>query len=90
MCEISKSSSRSWDITITDVPFLESSKIDCLITFSAPASIPQVGWEIINKFGFDKISRPITNFCKLPPDKLEALASESEVITLYSLIILFE
>ena len=31
--------------------------------------------EIINNLGFDDISRPITYFCKLPPDKLEAFAS---------------
>ena len=48
--------------------------------------MPQVGCDMINNLGFDDISLPITNFCRLPPDKLEALASESGVTTLKFLI----
>ena len=41
---------------------------------------------MINSLGLDNISLPITNFCKLPPDKLDALTSESGVTTLNLLI----
>ena len=51
--------------------------------------MPQVGCEIINSLGLEDISLPITNFCKLPPDKLDALTSESGVTTLNLLITLF-
>ena len=56
---------------------------------SAPASMPQVGCEIINIFGLDDISLPMTYFCKFPPDKLDAFASDPGVTTLKSLITLF-
>ena len=64
------------------MPFLDKLIKDSLIECSAPASIPHVGWDIIKSSGFDVISLPITNFCKLPPDKLEALASKPGVTTL--------
>ena len=82
LCVISINSSKSWDKTIIDVPFLDKFISDCLIECSAPASIPQVGWEIIKSLGLDEISLPITNFCKFPPDKLDALTSDPGVITL--------
>ena len=80
--DISNNSSKSCEITIIDVPFFASSIKDFLIACSAPASIPHVGWEMINNFGLVKISLPITNFCKFPPDRLEALASIPGVTTL--------
>ena len=85
-CVISINSSISWDKTIIEVPFLARLISDCRIEYSAPASIPHVGWEIINNLGLDEISLPITNFCKFPPDKLEALASDPGVTTLKLLI----
>jgi len=79
---ISINSSKSWDKTIIDVPFLERSIRDSLMECSAPASMPQVGWEIIKSLGFDDISLPMTNFCKFPPERLEAFASDPGVTTL--------
>ena len=70
-----------------DVPNFDNFISDCLIKFSAPASMPHVGCEIINNSGLDKISLPITYFCKFPPDKLEALELVSKHLTLNKLII---
>ena len=56
LCVISNNSSKSWDKTIIEVPFLAKLINDSLIANSAPASIPQVGCEIINNFGLDDIS----------------------------------
>ena len=89
LCVISINSSISWDKTIIEVPFFARLTSDCRIEYSAPASIPHVGCEIINSFGLDEISLPITNFCKFPPDKLAALASAPGVTTLKLLITSF-
>ena len=89
LCVISNNSSKSWDKTIIEVPFLAKLINDSLIANSAPASIPQVGCEIINNFGLVKISLPITNFWRFPPDKLDALTSGPGVTTLNWEITLF-
>ena len=60
---ISINSSRSCDKTIIEVPFFDNAISDSLIECSAPASIPQVGCEIIISFGLEEISVAITNFC---------------------------
>ena len=87
--QTSRSSSKSWEIIIIETPLCDNSIKDFLIKASEPASIPHVGWEIISNFGLVNISLPITNFCKLPPDKLEALASIPGVTTLNSSITFF-
>ena len=38
---------------------------------AAPASTPQVGWLTTSTPGSRRISRPTTNFCRLPPDRLD-------------------
>ena len=54
---------------------------------AAAASTPQVGWFTINTFGSCCISRPITNFCKLPPESERATFSTLGVRTSNSSII---
>src|SRR5713101_1363099 len=45
------------------------------MTAAAPASTPQVGWLTTSTAGFRRISRPTTNFCRFPPDRLAASGS---------------
>jgi len=72
---ISYNSSRSWLITSTAAPRAARSMIAWRIAAAAPASTPQVGWLTISRRGSRKISRPTTNFCKLPPERLTASGS---------------
>ena len=66
---------------MTAAPSLAKSRICCLIEEAAAASTPHVGWFTIKIFGFCINSRPITNFCKLPPDNDLARASDPLVRT---------
>ena len=72
------------------MPSLAKSRICCLIDDAAAASTPQVGWFTMKIFGFCINSLPITNFCKLPPDKDLARASDPPVRTSSFFIILSE
>ena len=58
---------------MTAAPATARSKIACLIDAAADASTPHVGWLMISTSGSCKISRPMTNFCKLPPDSDRAV-----------------
>ena len=49
----------------------------CRISRAAPASTPQVGWSTTSKRGLRMISRPMTNFCRLPPESLRACGSRA-------------
>ena len=62
-------------------PFSESVKSACLMEDAAAASTPHVGWFTINTLGFCKISLPITNFCKFPPESDPAVFWEPGVLT---------
>ncbi len=44
----------------------------CLMAAAAEASTPQVGWLTASTSGFCSISRPMTNFCRLPPESERA------------------
>ena len=72
-----------------DIPFSDNSSNDFLIKDSEPTSMPQVGWDNINKSGFERISLPIINFWRFPPDNSPALEIDEGALTLNSLIIFF-
>ncbi len=72
---MASSSSRSWLITSTAQPAAARSKIALWIVAAAPASTPQVGCAATSTAGACRISRPMMNFCRLPPDRLPARAS---------------
>ena len=48
---------------------------------AAPASTPQVGWATMKTRGSRTISRPTTNFCRLPPESDRAACSTPAVRT---------
>ena len=59
-------------MTIIAAPLFAKSNKACRIAAAADASTPQVGWLTTNTSGRCRTSRPITNFCKLPPDNERA------------------
>ncbi len=79
------SSSRSWEMTSTAAPLAASVISAWWMAAAAPASTPQVGCETTSTPGFCSTSRPTTNFCRLPPDRLRASASMPGVRTSNSL-----
>ena len=79
------SSSRSCEITSTAAPLAASVIRAWWMAAAAPASTPQVGCETTSTPGFCSTSRPTTNFCRLPPDRLRASASMPGVRTSNSL-----
>ena len=79
----------SCEIINIDIPFSDNSNKDLRIKDSDPTSIPQVGWDKINKSGFERISLPMINFWRLPPDNSPALDMDEGALTLNSLIIFF-
>ena len=64
-----KTSSNSRDTNKTAFPKSLCSTNLLWIYSIEPTSSPLVGWTAIKKSGLDSISRPITPFCWLPPDK---------------------
>ena len=71
--ETSISSSRSWLMTMTRRAL--GRQVHAAPAGSAPppaASTPQVGWLTTSTSGRCRISRPMTNFCRLPPDSARA------------------
>ena len=80
--EIAISSSRSWLMTTTAAP--PAASVDQRLrgcAAAARASTPQVGWLTTSTAGDCSTSRPITNFCRLPPESARALASVPGVRT---------
>ena len=59
-------------MTITAAPFAAKSNKACRMAAAAAASTPQVGWFTTKTSGLCKTSRPMTNFCKLPPERERA------------------
>ena len=56
----------------------------------APMSTPQVGCATTMTCGSSMVSRPTMNFCRLPPDRLEAAACSLLHLTLKRSITLRE
>ncbi len=51
------------------------------IAAAAPASTPQVGWETTRTSGTWRTSRPMMNFCRLPPESEPASAAGPVALT---------
>ena len=51
------------------------------IEAAAPASTPQVGWETTRTSGTCSTSRPMMNFCRLPPEGEPAVAAGPVALT---------
>ena len=79
-------SSSSSEITRTATPRSRRSISAWRISIEAPTSTPQVGWATTMIFGSSMVSRPTMNFCRLPPDRLDAAACSSRALTLNRLI----
>src|SRR5690606_35936696 len=75
--DTSYNSSRSWLITSTAEPARARSMSACRIRAAAPASTPQVGWFTMITDGWRSSSRPMMNFCRLPPDRDAASGSSA-------------
>ena len=67
--------------TSTAVPARARDSSNRWMPAAAPASTPQVGCAAISTDGACSISRPITNFCRLPPERLRAALSTLRVRT---------
>ena len=79
---IVKSSSSSSEITRIATPWSRRSISACRINCAAPTSTPQVGCATIIILGCSMVSRPTMNFCRLPPDRLEATDCSPPHLTL--------
>ena len=66
---------------ITAVPSAARSRSACRIAAAAEASTPHVGWLTTSATGRCSTSRPITNFCRLPPESERAALSGPGVRT---------
>ena len=78
----SNNSSNSSLTTSTAQPASRSFNNSPRIWAAAPTSTPQVGWETSSTLGSASISRPMMNFCRLPPDRLRAGACGPAALTL--------
>jgi hypothetical protein len=81
--QISNNSSNSSEITRIAVPAVRRSISACRMKAAAPTSTPQVGCATTRSFGCCRISRPMMNFCRLPPDSDFAWALGPPHLTSY-------
>ncbi len=79
--EMANSSSRSCEMIRMAVPLWASDSRNLWMVAAAPASTPQVGCAAISTEGACSISRPMMNFCRLPPERLRAALSTPGVRT---------
>ena len=79
--EIARSSSRSWLTTTIAEPRAARSTRLWWMAAAAPASTPQVGCETTSTSGICKTSRPMMNFCRLPPESEPAVAAGPVALT---------
>ena len=68
-------------MTMTAEPRAARSTIAWWIAAAAPASTPQVGWQTTSASGLCRISRPMMNFCRLPPESEPASAPGPVALT---------
>ena len=79
---IVNSSSDSSDITEHRDALIAQINQRLPINCAAPTSTPHVGWATIIILGCNIVSLPTMNFCRLPPNRLEATDCSSPHLTL--------